>query len=304
MESKPRALVFAAELALLIKNRGMKQRQIASELHIPSSVVNRLCKSGVGSEDNICLILERLGLKKRRIDEQLADRRAELSRGKAHEAWKGFRYAFRDENEYLAETCPFPFERAFACTHLGIPINEVVDLAKSHGIKNIQDLREVNPWEFIKFAEAFCNRFGDKAKEIVLAEKCEIYPPVFLFDFAAQKDAADYVNLTNCKGKLLFGLPHLVIGDYEFSKSGEIGSHRNTGGVELLYSLEGTFELTCQGLVCQTMLTSGSMLVFDARKRHSIRLIVGEKGRLLMARYDPRRKEVRPGRPPRRRQKR
>jgi quercetin dioxygenase-like cupin family protein len=282
----------------------MTQRQIADELGIPSSVVNRLCKSGVGSEDNICIILERLGLKKRRINELLADRRAELSKGKARETWRGFRYAYRDENEYLAETCPFPFERAYACTHLGIPISEIVDLAISYGIKNIQDLREVNPWEFIKFVEAFRNRFGDKAKEVVLAEKCEKFPPVFLFDFAAQKDAADYLDLTKCKGKVLFGLPHLVIGDYEFCKSGEIGSHRNTGGVELLYSLEGIFELTCQGLVCQTVLKPGSMLVFDARKRHSIRLVGGEKGRLLMARYDPKRKHPQPGRPRRRRQNR
>lgn len=296
MASKPTAPEFAARLAQLIQERGMTQRKVADELDIPSSAVNRLCKSGNGSEENICLIFERLGLKRRRIVEHLTDRRAELSRGKAREAWRSFRYAFLDEDEYLAETCPFPFERAFACTHLGIPISEVVELAKSHGIENIQDLREVNPWKFMEFVRAFQNKFGESARKAVLAKRCEGFPPVLLFSFKEKRDAAEYIDLKNCDGKVLFGLPHLVISDYRFGERGTIGSHHHHGGIELLYSLEGIFELTCQGLRCGTKLTPrGSILVFDARKEHSIRLAEGDKGRLVIARYDPKRRELKPG---------
>jgi len=298
MTAEHRASQFAAGLASLIEERGMKQRQLAEELGIPPSAVNRLCKTGVGSEDNICLILERLGLKRRRIVERLTDRRAELSKGKAREMWRNFRYAFLKESEYLAEVCPFPFERAYACTQLGIPVRKVVELAKNHGISSIRDLRDVNPWEFVRFVDAFADRFGKEAGRIVLAQKCERFPPVLLLDSCDQRDAGDYVRLMKCSGRLIFGLPHLVIGDYKFSESGEIGAHRNTGGVELVYSLDGTFELTCQGLVCKTKLTPGdSILVFNARKRHSIRLVGGKKGRLVMARYDPKRREIKPGRP-------
>lgn len=305
MTSRKTAFEFASRLRGLIDEQNKKQRKLANELQLSSSVVNRLCKEGIGSEENICIILEKLGLKRRRMLEMLTDRRAELSEGRARNAWKHFKYAFLDEDEYLAENCPIPLDRAFACTHMGIPIFEVMQLAKSHGISSIEDLQKVGLSTVLGFAEGFEKKFGAKAKKAVLAEKCKTFPPVLLFAFKHKRNAAEYIKLTKCNGQLFFGLPHLVIGDYAFAEGGVIEEHRNTGGVELLYSMEGVFELTSQGLICQTKLRPrSSILVLDAREKHSIRLAKGKKGRLIMARFDPKRREPLPGRPMRRRRKR
>ena len=264
-----------------------------------------MCRDGIGSEDNICVVLAKFGLKKRRLLELLASRRAELATGEARDVWSGFKYAFRDEDEYLADTCPFPPRRAYACTHHGIAIRDVVALAQEHGISNITDLGEIDPWKFNEFAKDFEEMFCPEARTAVFAKQCGKFPPILLLDFKQQADAADYIKLTNCSGRLFFGLPHLVIGDYEFSIGGEILPHRNPHGVELIYSLQGRFELTYQQTRCRAKLDSGgSMLVFDARKTHGIRLLRGEKGRLLIARYCPTRRNVEPGRPRNRKAKR
>jgi hypothetical protein len=244
------------------------------------------------------LALAKLDLKRRRLLELLASRRAELATGEARDIWRGFKYAFRDEDEYLADTCPFPLQRACACTHHGIAIRDVVALAQEHEILGITDVREINPWKFTDFAVAFGKKFGHEAMTAVFAKECGEFPPVLLLDFKQHVDAANYIRLKNCSGRLFFGLPHLVIGDYLFAKDGEILPHRNAHGVELMYSLQGSFELTYQQTRYRTRLDPRkSMLVFDARKKHGIRLLRSGNGRLLMARYCPTIRNVKPGHP-------
>ena len=99
---------FAKKFSNILRDYGKTQRQIAIECEISSSAINRLCKDGVGSENHICIVLNKFSLKRRRIVEILADRRAELSDEPAKSIWKNFRYAFLDEDEYIGEICPFP----------------------------------------------------------------------------------------------------------------------------------------------------------------------------------------------------
>lgn len=301
MTTRQTAPRFAEQFSRLIQQTGKTQRQVAHETGVPASLVNRLCKDGTGSEDNICIILDHLQMKKRRTVEMLTDRRAELSTGLAKKVWGGFRYAFLDEGEYLQELCPLPEDRACACAWLGIKLSKVVELALANGLKNIRDMRSIDPWKFIALRDAFQKEFGEEATKVVLAKECKRYPPVLVLDFEKQVDPAGYVTLDNCDGKLVFGMPHLVVGDYTFGKQGRINTHRNTGGVEFLYSLEGTFQLTYAGQVYPiTLVPHDSVFIFDANEKHSIKLIEGMTGRLLMIRYYPQKREVVPGRPRRR----
>jgi transcriptional regulator with XRE-family HTH domain len=297
MVAKKTAPAFASRLRDLIRKQEKSQRQIANECNISSSAVNRLCKDGVGSDKHICIILDRLNLKRRRILEMLADRRAELSEGIAQSVWRDFKYAYLDEDEYLTDVCTFPLDRAFACTYLGIRIREVIELAKSYGISNVEDLRKIDPWKFAEFVRAFEKKYGKDKRKAVLARECKPYAPVLLLDFKKKVNAVDCLKLRKCKGNLLFGLSHLVIGDYEFFEGGQIEAGEGTGGVELVYSLEGDFELKYQETVYPTKLRpNGSIFVFDGRKKHTIRLAEGNRGRLIVAMYYPKEREVLPDR--------
>ena len=287
---------FAKKFSNILKDYGKTQRQIASECEISSSAINRLCKDGSGSENHICMVLQKFNLKRRRIIEILADRRAELSDEPAKSIWKNFRYAFLDEDEYLREICPFPLERAYACSQFGIHIFDVVKLAHKCGISKITETSEINVNKFMKFIDEFEGEFKYKARKAVLSPNCKSYPPVLLLDFKEQVDASKYVELIKCSGKLLFGLPHLIIGDYTFKAEGEITKHNNNGGIEFLYSLEGTFELTCDDTTYVAKLEPGqTIFVLDARKNHRIKLIDKDPGHLLMIRYYPQKRDLRPG---------
>jgi len=295
MVAGKKAPVFASKLTELIRKQEKTQRQVAKECKIPPSAVNRLCKNGIGSDEHICVILDKLKMKRRRILEMLADRRAELSDGIAKIIWKDFKYAYLDEDEYLEDVCPFPVDRASACTYFGIRISEVVEIAQSHGISNVEDLRQIHPLKVADFVIAFEKKFGEDKRKLILADEVIPYPPVLLLNFKNRVDAANCLKLRKCKGKLLFGLPHLVIGDYEFSEGGEIKADEDTGGVELVYSLEGSFQLSYEGKLYPTQLVpDSSILVFDARKEHAIRLTEGKKGRLIVAIYYPKEREVPP----------
>ena len=104
---------FAEQLRKYVRSWNGTQRELSRETGIPVSSLNRLCNYGLGSEDNICIILDRLGLGRRMILKLLIDRRVELSSSIAGEVWKSFEYGFLSEEEYLAETCQFPLQRAY-----------------------------------------------------------------------------------------------------------------------------------------------------------------------------------------------
>ena len=288
---------FAQLFSDTLSDHNKTQRQIAEECGISPSVINRLCKSGTGSENHIVIVLQKFDLKRRRIIEILTDRRAELSEEPARSIWKNFRYAFVNEDEYLREICPFPLERAYGCTQFGIHILDVVNLAKDCGISQISDTSDINVTKMMKFISEFEEQFGSDARKAVLSTECKSYPPVLLLDFKNQRDASDYIDLINCKGSLLFGLPHLLIGNYIFGENGEITKHRNAGGIEFLYSLEGEFELTCDNTTFSAILEPGqTIFLLDARKSHRIKLVNNKSGRLLMIRYHPNKRNVEPGR--------
>jgi transcriptional regulator with XRE-family HTH domain/quercetin dioxygenase-like cupin family protein len=295
---------FAKRFCDILEEFGKTQRQVADECGISSSAINRFCKDGTGSESHICIVLQKFNFKRRRIVEILADRRAELSDEPAKTVWKNFRYAFLNEDEYLNEICPFPLDRAYACTHFGIHILEVAALAKECGISKISETRELSMMKLLGFFRAFEEKFGREQANVVLATHCEPYPPVLLLDFKQQVPVPKHPKLINCKGDLLFGLPHLVIGNYTFMENGEISKHRNSGGIEFLYSLEGNFELTYSDITYTAKLAPGqTVFVLDARKSHAIKLAKGKTGRLFMVRYYPDRRDVEPGKDKKQQQK-
>lgn len=281
----------------ILSGKGRSQRQLAKASNVPLSAFNRIYNDGIGSEDHICSILQTiLNLKKRRILEILTDRRSELSEGPAKEIWAGFKYAFVNEQEYLSEMCPFPLERAFACTSMGIPISKLVELAHSKGIVSIHDMRDLDPFVLLDFAKSVEAAFGKNAARAIFSLKPKRYPPVLSFEFVERRDAREYLKLKKCSGKVFFGLPHLLLADYEFAEGGEVTPHRHTGGVEMLYSIEGTFEIKCGQQKCQTKLNPrSSLFIYSAKVNHAIKLINSSKGRLLLARFYPSKRNVSPG---------
>ena len=293
---------FASRLRHFLIKQNKSQRQVAKTLNISVSAVNRIYNEGIGSEDYICSILQDiLHLKRRRILEMLALRRSELSGGLAKDIWGSFKYAFLDEQDYLSEICPFPLERAFACTHNGVSISSLVELAKNNGISNINDLQSLGPWELHELIKSAEETFGKQVIRSILAKKCEKYPPALLFEFTEKRNIEEYrIKVQRCKGKLFFGLPHLVLTDYTFFKRGEVEPHRNTGGVEILYSIKGTYEITikCQGKESKIkLMPCNSLLIYNARKKHGIKLLDDKEGRILVARFDPMKSNIESGRP-------
>jgi len=291
---------FAKKFASLIEERlQTTRRAVAATLEMDPAAVNRLCTTGKGSEENICRILTHMNLKPRRILEILADRRAELSTGEARALWKNFRYAFPSNREYMAELCPFPLERVCACTRAGISIRHIVDLARKIRIRHIEDLTELKPWQIVQLYEALANDYSPAEAKAVFSRKTQANTPLFAhLDTFQQRDAADYAILKgDCSGKLLFGIPHVVVAFYTFQAGGEVERHCHSGGVEFLYSEEGVFEIEYKRIRYPLPLTAdGSVIVLDAKGSHSIRLSPTEKiGRLLVVRYDPRRRDLGPG---------
>jgi hypothetical protein len=241
------------------------------------------------------MVLRELGWKRRRILETVADRRAELADGIEKDVWKDFRYAYTDIEEYFSDICPVPIERAYACTHVGIPLGEVFALAQHCGLSQIGDMSKLDPWKLADFIAAFGQQFGRDKREVVLAKECTGHPHVLRYDFPQSIDAASYLNLVECTGVLLFGLPHLVLGSFKFSEDGRIEVSNMTEAAELVYSLQGDFELTYENEICPMALTPPkSMWAFDAKGDHAIKLSQGKKGLLVIALYFPGKRDVLP----------
>ena len=296
--SRANAPEFAKRLASLIeKCFDGTRRGLATTLKMDPAAVHRLCTTGAGSEDNICIILGHLHLKRRRIVEILAARRAELSTGKAREIWEDFCYAFPNSHEYMTELCPFPLDRVCACSYAGISIQYILDLARATNVEHVDDLAKLKTHQAIRLYDALAQEYGsEKAKIVFSPETDRRIPFLAHLDTFQEYDAGDYTELTNCDGKSLFGIPHVVLTRYTFGAGGEVGTHRHAGGVEFLYSEKGSFELEYKGIRYPRLLADdGSVIVLDGRKSHSIKLAKGKSGRLLVVRYDPRRRSLRPG---------
>jgi len=297
MSREKPAPAFAKKFSQLIEDRlGTSQRGIASKLGIDPGAVNRLCRSGKGSEENICRILKLMRLKRRKILETLADRRAELCEGDAREVWSGFRYAFPNTHEYMDELCPFPLDRACAASYVGISIKKLVQFAKGAGIKHVEDVRKLTPEQLWNLYDALTQHFeSEKIKVALLRNVQRNIPPVLHLDIFQQDDASQHVPLTGCTGKVLFGIPHVVFAYYVFDKDGRIDDHHHAGGVEYLYSERRTFSLIYRGKKYPHRLTNdGSVIVLKASGGHSIDLVEGEEGRLFVMRYDPQRRDLKP----------
>lgn len=295
MATQKKAPDFARRLRKSLAATGKTQRQVAKDINVSSSVLNRLCKDGVGTDGHVCMVLRELGWKRRRILETVADRRAELADGIEKEVWKDFRYAYTDIEEYFSDICPVPIERAYACTHVGVPLGEAFALAQRCGLSHIGDMSKIDPWKLAELLAAFEQQFGRDQRQIVLAKECTGHPHVLRYDFPQSVDAASYLNLVECTGVLLFGLPHLVLGSFEFSEDGRIEVSNMTEAAELVYSLQGEFELTYENEVCpMALIPRKSMWAFDASKKHVLKLSQGEGGCLVIALYYPGKRDVSP----------
>lgn len=286
------------ELRSLIKQRSqMSLRGIARILSMDPAAVHRLCTTGAGSEDNICTILKYLELKPRRIREFLAARRAELSEGDAKEIWKDFCYAFPNDREYMEELCPFPLEQVCACTRAGIPLQYILDLAQKEGIRHVEDLTKIKAPDAVKLYHALSTAY--KSADVTMAFSQKVpknIPLVAHLDVFEQHNAAERAILHGCTGTSLFGIPHVVLTHYVFQANGKVERHTHVGGVEFIYSEEGAFELECKSFRYPRLLEEdGSVIVLHGRTYHSIRLAKGQYGRLLVVRYDPRRRYLPPG---------
>lgn len=298
MKKKKTARSFASKFLEAIQKNGKTQRQISEECRIPASTLNRLCKDGTGDDDHIAVVLQRLRYRRDFIGEMLQERRAELSDGPAKNIWQSMNRRFIDEDEYLSEICPFPLERAFACTHHNIHITDVIKLAQECGISEISQKEDLNYSASFKFFSVFSEKYGKEASKDVLSPKCSKFPPVLMFDFEDEALLSDYRDVYNCNGKLYFHFPHMVFGDYVFKENGILKSHRHNEGVEFLYSLEGDFQLMYDGKQYPTNLSpTTTIFVLDARRRHSITLLKSStgQGRLLMARFYPKKRNLTPG---------
>jgi hypothetical protein len=293
------APAFAKVLRFLIEARPEKsQRGMANIAGVDAAAVHHLCTTGAGSEEVICRLLKTMKLKRRRILEILADRRAELCDGEASEMWRNFRYAFPNSREYMAELCPLPLDRACACSYAGISLRVLFELAKNKAhIEHIEDLSELKPWQIAGLFSALAHQYGAGKAKVVFSQKVAKDTPLVLYlDVFQQYNAAEYVPLRSCEGRLLCGIPHVVLASYMFGPTGEIEGHHHAGGVELLYSEEGTFELTYGGTPYPRHFSNdGSVIALDGAVHHSIRLVAGASGRLLVVRYDPRRRLLPPG---------
>ncbi len=297
--NKRTAPIFAKTLKSLIEKRLKKsQRWVARAAGVDPAAVHRLCTTGVGSEDVVCRVLKCLQLKRRHVLEILADRLAELSVGEARETWKNFRYAFPDAREYMAELCPFPLDRACACSYAGLSLREIAELAvKTTHIERIEEISELKPWQVADLYRALAERYGADKAGVVFARRVAKHTPLVLhLDVFRQYNAAEYVSLKDCRGNLLFGIPHVVLASYVFGPTGEVQDHSHAGGVEMLYSEAGAFELKYGDAVYPRRLENdGSVIALHGTVHHSIRLSAGDEGRLLVVRYDPRRRTLLPG---------
>lgn len=290
---------FANRILGLIQDSKMSQRKIADEANVSASKVNRLCRHGTGSEEDICKILIYLKIKRRRILEMLTDRRAELSTGEANAMWSNFRFAFLDENEYLEESSPLPANFAYACSKHGISINRLCNLLKEHDLSNIKDMGKLSDLKLATIgmtaSKVFSKEIINKVMNSYGNKDCI---PALLLDSFTVDNPDKYIDLINCEGQLVYGIPHIALGNYRFNKKGaKILEHAHLQGVEILYSIDGTYELKLDGSIYPFHLSpNGSIFEFHACKSHEITLIDGDKGRLLMVRYYPKKRDVKPPR--------
>jgi transcriptional regulator with XRE-family HTH domain len=289
---------FAGWLRRALAKANTTQRQIAKASGVSPSVVNRLCATGVGTDEHVCKILQELNLPRRRALEQVTARKAELAKDEAEkEVWAKFMYPYLDEDECMGDLCGgnASLDRARACTRAGIRLGDVLQLAAKCGLSNLQDINSLDPWKLAEFLAAFERQFGRDKRDAVLAKDCGEQPHILLYDFPQSVDAADYLELTACTGTLLFGLPHMVIGRYEFSKGGQVEAVNMARGVEMAYSVKGSFTITYRNELCPMALTPPkSMFVFDARGPHVIRLTEGEPGFLVTVLYHPAKRDLAP----------
>ena len=199
--------------------------------------------------------------------------------------------------EYMGELCPFPLDAACSSTYAGISIQYIVDLATKAKIKHIDDLANLKPDQLVSLYAALAQKYGSAKAKTIFSQKVDKHIPLMMhLDIFQYRDAADYTVLSRCDGKSLFGIPHVVLTHYVFDAGGEVGAHRHAGGVEFLHSFEGSFQIEYKGIQYPRLLDNdGSVIAFDSRKHHSIRLAMGDRGHLLVVRYDPRRRNLPPG---------
>lgn len=288
---------FANNLTQLIRGKGETQQRIAVAIGIHPSVISRLCSHGSGPNNRVIEILGYLKLEPYTAYEIIRDRFEELSEGFAEKVWKSSKGRRLVEDDYVSRLAPCEAWRAYACAAHGMSLLKVIELAKSAGIDKMEDISKANPWDFVEFTQKLASEYGeDNAKEVLGKKPRQDHPSIILLDFLKETNAGDHVKLKRGNGKMYFGIPNIVVSHYEFEEDGEIECSPHKYGVEYVYSLKGAFQITYDGHLYPLLLSArGGLYVYDARKKHKIKLVEAEggEGTLAVVRYCPTMAELR-----------
>ena len=293
MIQKPIAPEFIAKLQAYIKEKGLSQKNLADKTKLSLTTINRIVKYGYGNIDQIASVLNAIELPQNVKFNLLVKHEAEICRGPAKDILQHGLHLYRSTDEYLADFCPVPLERAYAAAFYGISYKDIIALAKECGVVDLRAPGDT--WYILKFAAAFEKKFGKEPYQAILGKQISRnFPHVLQMDFDKIGSASNYVKVINGDGKIIFDVPHVVLSYYNIRKSGSIESHSHKGGLEFACSLENRFRLIYEGKEYPRLMTpDGPILIYDAHKKHSIKLEeADDNGKLVIIRFYPDKKKL------------
>ncbi len=295
MITKNTAPNFSADIRQRMKEKDVSQKWLHEVTHLSLTTINRIVKDGYGDIDHVAQILDALGLPQNIKFNLLVSRQAELAKDAAKKILSHGLHLYRSIDEYLSDFCPVPLDRAYAAAYYGISFQAIRDFAKNYGISDLNNPKPVNMWDILTFKDAFEEHFGKDVCRAILSSTVPEYPPVVQMDFTDVKSANEYVRVQKGDGIVIFDVPHVVLSYYNFEPSGGIDSHSHGGGIEFTYSIEGDFRLIYENREYpQLMMPKGPILIYDARREHSIRLAGDSEGKLIIVRFYPDKKKLYP----------
>lgn len=268
MSKQTRAPYFAAELRKFIRQEGNRQRKLAMKLGVSTSTLNRLLKHGIGSDDQVAVVLNKLNLKHRVILNMLIKRRAELSEGVAREIWNNYGSRYEDEEEMLRDIAPCPLNLANAAARLGSSAQEICKNTSAAGIHNVED-REALSFEYNSMIDKFIRSNHPRLGGFIQQSNDGKSDPLFFLDFK-DGDASEYTDTSKCNGTLFLGFPHVLLGMYNFETGGTLRIPGKIGGMECLLSIRGEFRIAYKGIHYSGVLSSKNICVLDGRHDHTI----------------------------------
>jgi hypothetical protein len=292
---------FAAKLRQTMKDKGVSQKWLHEATKLSLTTINRIVKDGYGDIDHVAKILNALKLPQNFKFDCLVRRQAELAKGEAKEILKHGLHLYRTTEEYLIDFCPVPLDRAYAAAYYGISFQAIIGFAKKYGITDFKNPNPINTWDILTFKDAFEKHFGKDACRAILTPMASEYPPVVQMDFTNIRSADEYVKIHKGKGIVIFNVPHVVLSYYyDFEESGRMECPAHKGGIEFSYAIQGSFRLIYENRQYPQLMTpKGPILIYDARKQHTIEFIKGDEGKnnegkLVIVRFYPDKRKLYP----------